>query len=33
MNEFGLLYSRGIVGFSDVNKTIQNTELMERIMD
>ena len=24
---------RGIVGFSDVNKTIQNTELMARIMD
>ena len=33
MTEFGLLSSRGIVGFSDVNKTIQNTELMARIMD
>ena len=33
MTEFGLLSSKGIVGFSDVNKTIQNTELMARIMD
>ncbi len=33
MTEFGLLSLRGIVGFSDVNKTIQNTELMSRIMD
>ena len=33
MTEFGLLSSRGIIGFSDVNKTIQNTELMARIMD
>ena len=33
MTEFGLLSSRGIVGFSDVNRTIQNTELMARIMD
>ena len=33
MTEFGLLSGRGIVGFSDVNKTIQNTELMARIMD
>ena len=33
MTEFGLLSSRGIVGFSDVNKTVQNTELMSRIMD
>jgi len=33
MTEFGLLSSRGIVGFSDVNRTIQNTELMSRIMD
>jgi len=33
MTEFGLLSLRGIVGFSDVNKTIQNTELMARIMD
>jgi len=33
MTEFGLLSGRGIVGFSDVNKTVQNTELMARIMD
>ena len=33
MTEFGLLSGRGIIGFSDVNKTIQNTELMARIMD
>ena len=33
MTEFGLLSSRGIIGFSDVNKTIQNTELMARIMN
>ena len=33
MTEFGLLSLRGIVGFSDVNKTIQNTELMSRIMN
>ena len=33
MTEFGLLKSRGVIGFSDVNKTIQNTELMSRIMN
>ena len=33
MTEFGLLSGRGIIGFSDVNKTIQNTELMARIMN
>jgi len=33
MTEFGLLSLKGIVGFSDVNKTVQNTELMARIMD
>jgi dihydroorotase len=33
MTEFGLLSSRGIIGFSDVNKTVQNTETMARIMD
>ena len=33
MTEFGLLSLRGKVGFSDVNKTVQNTELMARIMD
>ena len=33
MSEFGLLKERGIIGFSDVNKTIQNTELMSRVMN
>ena len=33
MTEFGLLKERGIIGFSDVNKTIQNSELMSRIMN
>ena len=33
MIEFGLLKARGIIGFSDVNKTIQNSELMSRIMN
>ena len=33
MTEFGLLKTRGIIGFSDVNKTIQNSELMSRIMN
>ena len=33
MTEFGLLKARGIIGFSDVNKTIQNTELMSRVMN
>ncbi len=33
MSEFGLLSLRGIIGFSDVNKTVQNTETMARIMD
>ena len=33
MTEFGLLSSRGIVGFSDVNSTVQNTETMARIMN
>jgi len=33
MAEFGLLSLRGVVGFSDVNKTVQNTETMARIMD
>ncbi len=33
MTEFGLLKARGIIGFSDVNKTIQNTELMSRILN
>ena len=33
MSEFGLLSSKGIIGFTDVVKTIQNTETMARIMD
>ena len=33
MTEFGLLAGRGIIGFSDVNKTIQNTDLMSRVMN
>ncbi len=33
MTEFGLLSSRGIIGFSDVNRTIQNTKTMAKIMD
>jgi dihydroorotase len=33
MTEFGLLSSKGIIGFSDVNTTIQNTETMAKIMD
>ena len=32
MTEFGLLKSKGIVGFTDGTKTIQNTRLMSRIM-
>ena len=32
MTEFGLLSAKGIIGFSDVNKTVQNTETMARIM-
>ena len=33
MSEFGLLSAKGIIGFTDVVKTIQNTEIMARIMD
>ena len=33
MTEFGLLQSKGIVGFTDGIKTIQNTRLMSRIMN
>ena len=33
MSEFGLLSSKGIIGFTDVVKTVQNTETMSRIMD
>jgi len=32
MTEFGLLQSKGIIGFTDGYKTIQNTRLMSRIM-
>ncbi len=33
MTEFGLLSNKGIVGFTDVIKTVQNTEVMSRIMN
>jgi|TARA_B110000211_G_scaffold233416_1_gene299588 dihydroorotase len=33
MSEFGLLSSKGIIGFTDVKRTVQNTETMARIMD
>ena len=33
MTEFGLLQSKGIIGFTDGTKTIQNTRLMTRIMN
>jgi dihydroorotase len=33
MSEFGLLSSKGIIGFTDVVKTVQNTETMARIMN
>ena len=33
MTEFGLLSARGIIGFTDVKKTVQNTETMARIMN
>ncbi len=33
MTELGLLSSRGIIGFSDVNQTVQNTETMAKIMN
>ena len=33
MTEFGLLSSKGIVGFSDTKRTVQNTETMARIMN
>ena len=32
MTEFGLLQSKGIIGFTDGTKTIQNSRLMSRIM-
>ena len=32
MTEFGLLQNKGIIGFTDGSKTIQNTRLMSRIM-
>ena len=33
MTEFGLLKSKGIIGFTDGTKTIQNTRVMARIMN
>jgi len=33
MTEFGLLTAKGIVAFSDVKRTVQNTEIMTRIMN
>ena len=33
MTEFGLLSSKGIIGFTDVVKTVQSTETMSKIMD
>jgi len=33
MTEFGLLQKKGIIGFTDGSKTIQNTRLMSRIMN
>ena len=33
MTEFGLLSTKGIIGFTDVKKTVQNTETMARIMN
>ncbi|MDC0473150.1 dihydroorotase [Pelagibacteraceae bacterium] len=33
MTELGLLSSKGIIGFTDVKKTVQNTETMARIMN
>ena len=33
MTEFGLLQSKGIIGFTDGTKTIQNTRIMSRIMN
>ena len=33
MTEFGLLPSKGIIGFTDGTKTIQNTRVMARIMN
>ena len=33
MSEFGLLSAKGIIGFTDVVRTVQNTETMARIMD
>ncbi len=33
MTEFGLLQNKGIIGFTDGTKTIQNTRIMSRIMN
>ena len=33
MTEFGLLSKKGIIGFTDATKTVQNAEMMSRIMN
>ncbi len=33
MTEFGLLSKKGIIGFTDATKTVQNSEIMSRIMN
>ena len=33
MTEFGLLSDKGVIGFTDVARTVQNTEVMSRIMN
>ena len=33
MTEFGLLSKKGIIGFTDATKTVQNSEMMSRIMN
>ena len=33
MTEFGLLSGKGIIGFTDVTRSVQNTEVMSRIMN
>ncbi len=33
MTEFGLLSKKGIVGFTDATRTVQNSEIMSRIMN
>tara|TARA_A100001015_G_C14988873_1_gene712877 strand:- start:656 stop:1948 length:1293 start_codon:yes stop_codon:yes gene_type:complete len=33
MTEYGLLSDKGIIGFTDVTRTVQNTEVMSKIMN